>query len=689
MSDYVREINLPLILKAMKINAKILLLLFFGLFALLFALTVFIHDCQKKAYSTAGAVQINNYSQTDTIEQNISAEGTNKEVITNGAIMATQSEIEEALIKSGYILELVVRKNHLDTSLVPISFPLISEICHELGIADVVNKLSASYYKARTDSLIISSFNVEQEYLNARFTLQVTSPDTYELYLGKNHILSGKVGKNESNMGVTILITAISVSNASRFLLSKISMDKATSDLSSELMVEPVIVGKNFVPSITGILKISMVGDKPKLQAQLINDIINQLKTTSFRQQSTILLASIGFVESQIVSVSHKLTQSQADMVAFQSSHNIISLDEQQKEYIGELSKVEQDILENKIAVTQFSKLYASKHPVMIDLYTQQNSLIKKKAKVDDLLQKLPHNGAIYLNLKRNLDVYQQLYTFLLKKEQDLKLKSSSLLSPVKILYYASPDVGPATDNLSPALIAVIIFIVLVVISVLFFYIVFLDNNDPWLMSKLSQIPLLAVFPYCPKRKNTISRSLDVTRSYLLHQNENSLLIVNIGSMASGAGKSFIISALMNQLEAVNKKCLYITFGLSSEFISLAGIIKQLRQSAALANITKLKINVNDTVDSELLLELATYLTKEFDFIFMEAWSIDKSAVFFNLAKVANVSILITVPQDTRNKIEWLINDMNNLKVFPDQIIYNNPRNTIIKSLFSVESYNK
>ncbi len=688
MQEYVREINIRLILKAIKINIKTLLFFMAILLVMLAGLIFFVYTFHNSVYYTVGAVQINNNNPNYANEQSISMDNNNRDnIINTNVIMATQSEIQEALIKSGYTLEPVIKENHLDIRQKQIHLSIMDRINRIFCADNPANKWKDKYCKFDPNALVIDTFNVSPEYLNKKFTLKVTAEDSYSLYLQESYVFSAKVGKTVTNGGISIGIKSIKASTGSQFSISQVSMDRAIKDLSANITIEPIVVGKNFVPPITGILKISLLGNKPAVQARIVNDIIDQLKSTALTQQSIVLDTSINFVESQIGVVLDKLQQSQNNMVDFQSSHNIVSLDEQQKDYIQQLTALEQNILDNKITITQFSKLYASKHPVMIDLYTQQESLMKKKASIDSALQKLPKSGAVFLNLKRNLEVYQQLYTFLLNKKQDLKMKLSGLTSPVKVLYYASRNVGPVTDTFSPKLIAGAIFIVIVLIIILFFHIIFIDNNDPWFISTRLKSSLLTIFPYRPKNRDTIYHSVEITISYLLGQGEN--LTINVGSISKASGKTFIISALFKYLSAVNKRCLYVSFGYDSEYIPLAQVIHQLKQNANLANITNLKINVQDTVNSMLFLELSSYLEAWFDFIFIESFALEKSAMFFNLLKASDVSFIIAGPDDTKNKIEWLANDMNNLNLFPNKIIYNSPKKNFIKSIFSVESYNK
>ena len=120
----------------------------------------------------------------------------------------------------------------------------------------------------------------------------------------------------------------------------------------------------------------------------------------------------------------------------------------------------------------------------------------------------------------------------------------------------------------------------------------------------------------------------------------------------------------------------------------MAKILRIKNTKAQLTHIQRLNINQVSALDEGLLKQLLELLD-EFDFIFFEPPALDSSTLFLNPSRLNVQSIIIVSPQDTRNRIEWFINDTQNLGIIIDQVIYNNPRNKWIKSVYAVESYNQ
>lgn len=694
MKENIKEITLSQIIKAIKINARALLI-FTAVISLIVILISLAVNEDQGSYQTTAAIQINNYAANSYVDQQLTSLDSKVTDTPNYGGLATRSEVEEALIKSGYILIPIIKENNLDIVLKPIRLQIVTNVLQMIceRFDDNASAIS-NYCKHRLGTIKISQFNIPSTYLNKNFIIMTVDSKTYKLYYRNKYVLSGTVGQLAANGNISIKVDSITVTNGAKFKLSRLSMDGAISKLSKQITIEPVVVGKNFVPPITGILKISMSGNDPKLQAKLINDIINQLKKTAIDQHDNVLRLSIEFVEQQMKITSKQLSASQLEMVNFQAANNVISLDNQEKAYIQELSTLEQSILDNKILINQYSKLYASEHPLMIDLYTQRDFLAKKKTDLDDKINLLPKNEAMYINLKRNLDIYQQLYLFLVNKDQDLKMKLSSLISPVEILYYASSEVAPAASKGYVKLIGLGLFITLAIMLIIFLNLIFMSNSDPWLMPELSNKPLLAVFPYLNNEERRLThRSTELTVSYLLHRKPEAnqhAIVVNMGNISKSGGKTFIISRMIKSLTELNKKCLHVYFELDNSLPSVPNVLSRLKQTTAvqIAAITEMKINGFSAMDNMQVLELLAYFDS-MDFIFIESPSTEKSVLFLNLATMIKENILIVSSNDTRNKLEWLINDIKNLSVTIKQIIYNTPKKTLIKSIPSVGSYNQ
>lgn len=698
MHEYVREITLTLIVKTIRVNAK----LFFSLLVLVSLIIVLVFSTINSRvpvqYQTAGLVRINNYGPDTTADQQI-VDTSKSNNMPSGASLAARSEIEAALLPTEYILGPVIEKNHLNIQVGITLLPVFEKVLSKFYPGSEMNNpfYKNTPYAFGYETLNVSVFDIEPQYLNKGFKVVILGEDTYKLLFGQKYILTGTVGKVESGDGITIKVDSMDGDKGVQFSLQKNSMDKSIADLASLIDVDQVAAGKKIISPITGLLKISMTGTNPVIQSHIINDIMDQLKQLALEQQVKVLESSINFVENQIIKVNKSLKDSQTALVSFQTVNSVINLNSQATETIHDLSATEQNIVENEIAIIQYSALYTKNHPLMISLFKRRDELASNKQDLIKRLNKFPKNESMYLYLKSNLDVNQQLYLFLLNKDQDLKIKFSSISNPVEILNYAPSDVVPIVNKVTLKSIAGLLGIILVCMIVIVMNLLFWGNSDPRMMPELIKTPLLAVIPHLGSPQGTKAhRSFELVISYLLqkHQAANRNLVVNMGSITEASGKSFITSMIIQYMNRMGKKSLFIKFGLGDSFKTIPNIISQIQQvehkEVGLDEYLGLEIDVISAMDDKMMQELLSHL-KGFDFIFLSATPILKSALFLTLSNVAMENILVVSPKDTRNKLELCIDDFKNLNVKLDRIIFNNPRKTFIKSVYLLlyDSYNQ
>ena len=72
MEEYIREVTLPHILKALKINLRMLLMILLLLSVMVVTLLIINNKIKHHIYSATGAIQINNYVPNNYLSQDIS-----------------------------------------------------------------------------------------------------------------------------------------------------------------------------------------------------------------------------------------------------------------------------------------------------------------------------------------------------------------------------------------------------------------------------------------------------------------------------------------------------------------------------------------------------------------------------------------------------------------------------------------
>lgn len=678
--DYSREISLSTIFGSLKLNLRLISLTLLPALIFITLLLVFLDHRQLAKYTTTGTLQIDNsnpltYSGLPNLDPT-----DNSLSLPNTSQLATNSETIVSLISTEYILEKIVKENHLDLD--------IKVIKND----STLSKLK-SLFKPKPPVIYpeITMFDVGHNLYNRQLTLVFKSKSQFDIFDNKNKLVSGMVGSATAiGNQITVKIDSYGGDVGAKFAIVKSSTDAVVDNLQKRLKIDPVIIMKKASQSDTGIINISITDFNAKKQADLINNIMEEVKIKSWERQRQNLKQSIEFIENQATMAKNSLDNVQESLVQLQSSHKIIDLDTQARTDILTSTDLDLKVMEKSIAINQYEKLYTNSHPLMIGLRQQRDELIKKRDAVLARLDQLPEDQAMYAKLKSNLDVQQQLYILLLGKEQNLKIKFFGITSPVEILSYATDNVAPILVPLSVKVIASYLMILFVLESIVIMYFTIWNTGDPNLLPSWLDCQMLAIFPYLRSKRKGVDYthpSFNVIYAYFLselNKSANGKVVCNFGSIKSFSGKSFLIKAISDYFAEQGKRTLHITFSQDANALNIANILESkefLNKSQALK--VSLKISIVKQLDLDAFNLLLQQL-ENFDFILMESPSIIESPSFMNLSKIVDQNIVVAIPYDTVSQIERITNDFANLDVKIDRVIFNHSRKPFLNSIYSV-----
>ena len=681
--DYIREIGLATLVKSVKVNFKLILLVLIPFMIVIVALIILAHQRQVSKFTTTGVIQINNinpltYSDLPSLDQGSS--NSNGAINTSG--LSTNSETIVSLLTTDYILSNIIIEHNFDIDMQPLKSD---------GLLGNLTAIFSSFPPPIYPK--ISKLEVSHRYYNHKLKLVFTSVREYVLYDNFTKLGNGMVGKQLITKDITLLVDSYSGNPKQKFILIKFSIDAVVSNLIKQLKIDPVIVIKKSTQSDTGIINISITGVNPVRQAILINDIIEEVRTKSWERQRQNLKQSIEFIENQTQLAKKNMTAAQESLVAFQAAHNIINLDDQAKNDLLTMTDLDLKALDKQITLDQFKSLYTANHPLIIALKSQLAKLTKKRDAMHADFITLPLNQARFASLKNNFDVNQQLYLLLLNKGQNLKIKYAGINSPVEVLTYATSDVAPILKPLSAKLIASTLSGVLLLEIFFVLWFTIWMTGDPYLLPHLVGSKLLAIIPYLRDKHKCIDYShpgFNLINAYFLRklaESKNASVCCNFSSINLGSGKTFIIDAITNYFTKRDKRVLQICFGTTYEFMSVRDVYQHLDEELGFSDLSikkvKLEINIGNSMDINGFKQLLSR-TNNFDFVFIESWAILDSQVFMNISKLVNENIIISEPRDTPGLVKLMADGFSNLDIKISRIIYNHPKKPLLNSVYSI-----
>ena len=232
-----------------------------------------------------------------------------------------------------------------------------------------------------------------------------------------------------------------------------------------------------------------------------------------------------------------------------------------------------------------------------------KNNIKKKKS----LLHSMPAKNMINVELTKDFEFDEKIYTVLLQKKVETEISKSTIIANTKILEDAQLPKKP--DSPKVALILVVSTITGIILGIFFvFFRAFLNkeikNKED--IERITDIPIYGEVSKISNQETFTKQLEDIVTKLYFNSSPNRCTKIVISSMHSGEGKSLICSGLANIISQTEKKVLVIDLDLKES--NSIGMIDYLSQKAELNDII-IKVDNFDfipagSIDSNIYLYL-------------------------------------------------------------------------------------
>lgn len=336
----------------------------------------------------------------------------------------SSSNTEIEIIKSRMILGDTVDKFNLTTVVTPEYIPVIGKgLSRLLG---EINNISVSRFE-QPDA------TSEQK---AEIVVQDRQRGIYQLFVGGDSVLTGKVGELAESNGYKIFISDIQAKDGFRFSITKRSKLDAISFLSHNLTIAEK--GKN-----TGIISLSFVGENKQFIKKVLDNVSQNYFLQNVERESAEAEKSLSFLKNHLPEIKNKLTTAEDELNKFRQDNDSIDLGLEAKSTLDVMVKLETQLNELTFKESEVSQKFTKDHPAYKSLLDKRQTLLNEKEKLNKQVQKLPKTQREILRLTRDVEVNQQIYVQLLNKVQELSIIKASTVGNVRILDVAEPYSQP------------------------------------------------------------------------------------------------------------------------------------------------------------------------------------------------------------------------------------------------------
>lgn len=194
---------------------------------------------------------------------------------------------------------------------------------------------------------------------------------------------------------------------------------------------------------MTGVLGLNYQGQDKQHITQVLNAILTAYSQQNIERRSAESGQTLKFLDEQLPELSQQLDQVEREFNQFRQQYNTVDLTKESELYLTQSIALETQKAELELKVAEASARYTEEHPVMEQMNAQLGAINSKIAALSNTLKQLPDLQRRYLQLYREVEVKQQLYTGLLNTYQQLRIAKAGEIGNVRIVDTAVEPIEP------------------------------------------------------------------------------------------------------------------------------------------------------------------------------------------------------------------------------------------------------
>lgn len=332
---------------------------------------------------------------------------------------------------------------------------------------------------------------------------------------------------------------------------------------------------------LTGVLGLSYQGQDKQHITKVLNAILSAYSLQNIERRSAETAQTLKFLDDQLPELRQQLDVAEREFNKFRQQFNTVDVSKESELYLTQSVALETQKVELEQKVAEAGAKYTAEHPIMAQMTAQLNAINKKIAELDGTLKQLPDLQRRYLQLFREVEVKQQMYTALLNSYQQLRIAKAGEIGNVRIVDQAVEPLDPIKpQKLQILILSIFLGGFLGTLIALMLNMLRSGIKDSSQIENELDLPVYATVPRSPvqesrikllKKKKTIPilalknsddiaieslRSMRTAIHFALSAAKNNIIMIS--GPAPEVGKSFISTNLAAILAQSEKRVLII-----------------------------------------------------------------------------------------------------------------------------------
>lgn len=626
-----------------------------------------------------------------------------------------QAEIE--ILRSRLVLGQVIQQLHLDFSISSADDTIFHRLLNQDTFQTEYQPQAVSFHN-NEQSFQIRKFDVPAEYLNQplllsfegkQFTLTDQKTDEVVFKGSLNQFNQGRSSSGTWNIGIFSRDSLNSSYN-----VQKMSLPAAVDSILANYSVAEK--GK-----LTGVLGLNYQGSDKEHITKVLNSILAAYSKQNIERRSAETAQTLKFLDEQLPELKQQLDVAEREFNKFREQYNTVDVTKESELYLTQSINLETQKIQLEQKQAELAEKYTAEHPAMQQISAQLSAINSKIAELNTTLKQLPDLQRRYLQLYREVEVKQQLYTTLLNSYQQLRIAKAGEIGNVRIVDTAVLPIEPIKPKkLLVLLLSIFVGGFIGVLAALMRNMMRTGIKDSAQIETELDLPVYATVPRSPVQENRINilkkkknipilavknsddiaieslRSMRTAIHFALNNARNNIIMIS--GPAPELGKSFVSTNLAVILAQSNKRVLLIDADLRRGYLhkyfhqdNQAGLTEYLNGQQPLDKIVKstevenLSVitrgkspaNPSELLSTERFKGLLEQLSTQFDHIIVDTPPILAVTDGIIISQNAGVNLVIARYGKTQIKeLELVVNRFEQASVKVTGIILNDIQRT-------------
>ena len=194
---------------------------------------------------------------------------------------------------------------------------------------------------------------------------------------------------------------------------------------------------------LTGILGLNYQGQDKVQITRILNEILAAYSQQNIERRSAETAQTLNFLDEQLPELKQKLDVAEREFNKFREQSNTVDVTKESELYLSQSIALEQQKAQLQQRQAELSAKYTEEHPAMQEINAQLGVVTQKIIDLEATLKQIPDLQRRHLQLYREVEVSQQLYTGLLNSYQQLRIAKAGEIGNVRIIDQAIAPIEP------------------------------------------------------------------------------------------------------------------------------------------------------------------------------------------------------------------------------------------------------